>query len=195
MQAVDTRGFAFWSERVLAAVAHGVADAAVPDLARLAQVLARSPWWDGCPEAAAALRADAPGYRRMALRQAETAGDYAVLLIAWPAGHATPIHDHDGLWGIELVLDGVLQVESFAMEVAPALRLVPRDVVPLGIGDHTTFSDRDYAHRCRNLSAQRPALSLHVYGGALQRYGAYDQDGDGHWRRTTQQAELEPAGN
>jgi predicted metal-dependent enzyme (double-stranded beta helix superfamily) len=187
-------GAAIWTHRVLAAVAGNIGDGSPEEVAKLARVLARTPWWEGCPVATDALPDDAaPRYRRMPLRRPATAGDYSVLLIAWPPGHVTPIHDHDGLWGIELVLDGVLQVESFAMAMEPSLHLAARGAVPLGIGDYARFSDDDYAHRCRNLSAQRPALSLHVYGGALERFRTFDQDDRGRWDSVARCAELEPA--
>jgi Cysteine dioxygenase type I. len=180
-----------WAHRVLATVARSLGEGGRGDVAALADALASSPWWEGCPAADAL--AGAGRYRRLSLRQPQGADGYAVLLIAWPPGHATPIHDHDGLWGIELVLDGVLQVESFAIAVTPSLQLVPRQTTPLGIGDHAAFSDRDYAHRCRNLSVQRPALTLHVYGGALERYRAYDRDAAGRWDSVPQRTGLEPA--
>ena len=162
-----------WTHRVLATVARNLGEGGRGDVASLANSLAQSPWWEGCPTAASALGdAGANRYRRLSLRQPQGPEDYAVLLIAWPPGHATPIHDHDGLWGIELVLDGALQVESFAIAVTPSLQLVPRETTPLGIGDHAAFSDQDYAHRCRNLSARRPALTLHVFAGADNRCGS-----------------------
>lgn len=187
-------GAAIWTHRVLAAVAGNIGDGSPQEVAQLARVLARTPWWEGCPVATDALPDGvASRYRRIPLRRPSTAGDYSVLLIAWPPDHVTPIHDHDGLWGIELVLDGVLQVESFAMAMAPSLHLAACGAVPLGIGDYARFSDRDYAHRCRNLSAQRPALSLHVYGGALERFRTFDQDDRGRWGSAAHCTELEPA--
>jgi hypothetical protein len=132
-----------------------------------------------------AMRADAPRastpprgrYRRLLV-----AGDWthSCLLIQWPAAHRTPIHDHAGLWGIELVLDGVLEVEEFAL--AGGLEqpvLSPARTLMLGAGDAAVFTGRHYAHRCRNLSATRPALSLHVYGGELERYHAFEADPHG----------------
>ncbi|MGN6739462.1 cysteine dioxygenase [Dyella sp.] len=177
-----------WTHRVLAAIARSLGAGGRGDVAALAAVLAQSPWWEGCPSASSVER-----YRRLSLRPPQDSDDYAVLLIAWPPGHATPIHDHDGLWGIELVLDGVLQVEAFSIALDPSLRLVPRETAPLGVGDHARFSDRDYAHRCRNLSAQRPALTLHVYGGALDRYRTYHKSNAGSWDDIPQRAELELA--
>ena len=129
-----------------------------------------------------AMRADAPRaatlprgrYRRLLI-----AGDWthSCLLIQWPAAHRTPIHDHAGLWGIELVLDGVLEVEEFALDGEPARpALTPTRTLMLGAGDAAVFTGRHSAHRCRNLSATRPALSLHVYGGELERYHAFETD-------------------
>jgi hypothetical protein len=183
------RNTAAWTQRVLTAVERTIGDDGVADVAQLARILSRAPWWEGCPTSDDASFGDAdPRFRRASLRDAN---DCSVLLIAWPPGYVTPIHDHDGLWGIELVLDGVLQVESFTMTVTPALHLAPRDITLLGVGDHTTFTEEDYAHRCRNLSAQRPALSLHVYGGVLERYRAYDRNTEGRWDSAPQRAELE----
>ena len=191
MRNANHRDTAAWTRRVLTAVDHTIDDDGIADVAQLARILARAPWWEGCPTADdMALDGTDHRYRRLSLRDAN---DCSVLLIAWQPSHVTPIHDHDGLWGIELVLDGVLQVESFAMTVTPALQLAPRDVTLLGIGDHTTFTEEDYAHRCRNLSAQRPTLSLHVYGGVLERYRAYDRDTEGRWDSAPQRAELELA--
>ncbi|MBA2078935.1 cysteine dioxygenase family protein [Rhodanobacter sp. PCA2] len=185
---------AVWTHRVLAATARGVGDGRDVAVAQLTRSLAHAAWWEGCPAGADVFPAGTPPrYRRISLREPLYADDYSVLLIAWPPGHATPIHDHDGLWGLELVLDGILGVESYAIEVTPSVRLAPRGVTPLGIGDHATFSDADYAHRCRNLSAQRPALSLHVYGGALRRYRAFDQDAQGRWDSVPHRTELELA--
>lgn len=198
-KAIDS-GAAIWTHRTLAAIARSTRDSrsehhdGTMDVAYLARTLAQAPWWDGCPTAAEAAGGDGnPGYRRISLREPSVVDDYSVLLIVWPSGHVTPIHDHDGLWGLELVLDGVLQVESFAMTLTPTLHLAAGEVTPLGIGDHAAFSDIDYAHRCRNLSAQRPALSLHVYGGALKRYCAYDHDARGRWDSVPQRAALELA--
>ncbi len=46
----------------------------------------------------------------------------------------------------------------------------------LGPGDGTWFEgDESHAHRCRNLSNHDMALTLHVYGGDLAQYFAYEQ--------------------
>jgi len=119
---------------------------------------------------------------------------YSALLIAWPAGHRTPIHDHAGLWGIELVLDGALEVEEFAIGGETARpQLSARSTLLLGTGDAAVFSGHRYAHRCRNLSPTQPALSLHVYGGVLDRYHAFQADARGGFGTVAHRAGVDAA--
>ena len=90
------------------------------------------------------------------------------------------------------MLDGALEVEEFALGGDPdAPALAPTRRLMLGAGDAATFSGRRYAHRCRNLSATRPALSLHVYGGELDRYRAFHADAHGGHRAQAQHARID----
>lgn len=117
---------------------------------------------------------------------------YSALLISWPAAHRTPIHDHAGLWGIELVLDGALEVEEFALGGdLEQPTLTPSRALMLGVGDAAVFTGRRYAHRCKNLSSTRPAQSLHVYGGVLDRYHAFQAAPRGGYSARTQHARVD----
>ncbi len=136
-----------------------------------------------CPQADSLYAAsDISRYSRHQL-VAEPDIGYSCLLIQWPAGHATPLHDHDGLWGIELVLDGALQVEEFRKDESPGSDgLAHARTLVLGVGDAAAFADPRYVHRCRNLSARKPALSLHVYGGLLERFNTFEPDVAGRYQ-------------
>lgn len=141
-------------------------------------------------------RATAPEHDRYRRHLLAGGGDegHSCLLIEWPAAHRTPIHDHAGLWGIELVLDGALEVEEFALGGDLDRPLLTRTrALMLGAGDAAVFTGRRYAHRCRNLSATRPALSLHVYGGVLDRYRAFQADPRGGHSARTQHARIDAA--
>jgi hypothetical protein len=79
-------------------------------------------------------------------------------------------------------MTGALEVESFDKDDTDrSLRSIGRTW--LGPGDATWFEATDnHAHRCRNLSRHDTALTLHVYGGDLAQYLAYEQPGpSGHW--------------
>jgi predicted metal-dependent enzyme (double-stranded beta helix superfamily) len=184
---------ASWAQRILDTVDACIHENKPGDVQRLADILALASTWHGCPHTADVVDpASASSYRRIALTD-HVARGYEALLIVWPPGHATPIHDHDGLWGIEIMLDGVLEVEAFDLALQEHPHLVSRGVSVIGIGDHLAFSQADYAHRCRNLSSNRAAVSLHIYGGALDTYRSYHAEDEGRWTRKTHQTVREPA--
>ncbi|MFC4729024.1 cysteine dioxygenase [Coralloluteibacterium thermophilus] len=149
------------------------------ELAEALRDVARQP---DTPRADDRAFADGDGYRRFLLARLPHA---EALLIWWPPGYGTPVHDHDRLWGIELVLDGMLVVDEYAVQAgatgAEGLHLERRPSVRLPRGAARLFDDPGYAHACHNAFFDRPALSLHVYGGPLERYRRFERDGAG-WR-------------
>jgi hypothetical protein len=169
-----------WNKRILAAIEACLGKQGQVDVDSIAAVLSQVAAWPGCPRASTLSSAsEAPSYRRIPI-DTGNALNYEALLIVWPPEHATPIHDHDGLWGMEFVLDGVLEVESFQLLPQPPIHLERTRCQLVGVGDHIAFSLADYAHRCRNLSRNRQALSLHVYGGELNRYRSFAHK-QGQW--------------
>ena len=181
-----------WSS-VLRSVTSGLSGDLAPDeVNTLRDQLTELVWTDGCPRAESFFgHSQPPRYRRQLIAAAADGG-YTMLLIAWPPGYVTPLHDHAGLWGIELVLDGALQVEEFFSDgdaLAPTLQ--PQRALMLGSGDSAVFLDPAYVHRCRNMSLQQPALSLHVYGGVLDQYQSYVGVKDEQYRVSPQRAVLD----
>ena len=183
-----------WTQRILHYIDTSIGANKAVDVRRLADVLAPASMWQGCPHAEELFHdASSNGtYRRIPLTDGAKQG-YEALLIVWPPDHATPVHDHDGLWGIEFVLDGVLEVEAFDLSLQEHPHLVSREATILGVGDHVAFSDADYAHRCRNLSSNRPTLSLHIYGGELNTYRSFHPHDEGHWITNTHHTVREPS--
>lgn len=111
------------------------------------------------------------------LFECERENRYTGLIMVWPAGYATPIHDHAGLWGIELVLQGALGVDDHEFD---GERMHHVGTTVLEEGQSCAFlGTRGHAHRCTNLSARRAAVTLHVYGGLLDAYRNYEVARDG----------------
>ncbi|MEO5559832.1 MAG: cysteine dioxygenase family protein [Dokdonella sp.] len=111
------------------------------------------------------------------LYEREREGRYTGLMMVWPAGYSTPIHDHAGLWGIEMVLQGSLSVDDYELATHDGVQAQPRFVgaTVLAEGQSCAFAGTDgHAHRCTNLSARRPAVTLHVYGGLLDTYRNFE---------------------
>ena len=116
------------------------------------------------------------------LFEREREGRYTGLIMVWPAGYSTPIHDHDGLWGIEWVLQGALGVDDFEVvdrgDGYADTRFIGTTV--LEEGQSCAFlGTRGHAHRCSNLSSRRPAITLHLYGGLLEMYRNYESTRSG----------------
>ena len=175
--------------KTLRAIALEHASVADPDLASMARELGQVVHRNSSAIASRLvhLRQRGQGLGRWLLAQRGQPA-VSVMVMAWPANHRTPLHDHAGLWGLELTLVGALEVQSWRRDPnSGALRALGRDW--LGPGDGAWFEgDRNHLHRCRNLSQHETALTLHVYGGELTRYLAYEQAGSsGAWTRRPQQ--------
>ncbi len=117
------------------------------------------------------------------LFERESDGRYTGLIMVWPPGYSTPIHDHDGLWGIEWVLQGTLSVDDFEIVDeggGPQPRFVGTTL--LEEGQSCAFlGTRGHAHRCSNLSTRRAAITLHLYGGLLEMYRNYETTAGGRF--------------
>jgi predicted metal-dependent enzyme (double-stranded beta helix superfamily) len=172
------------------ALEHGAVEQ--PDLALMARELGSVVHRDAAALAdrLASLRMRQRGFERWLLAERRKPA-ISVLVMAWPPNHLTPVHDHAGLWGLEMTLHGALEVQSYARDPQSGdLRLQGRDW--LGPGDGTWFEgEPHHAHRCRNLSRHDTALTLHVYGGDLAQYFAYEQTGPaGSWIARPQRSAI-----
>lgn len=130
------------------------------------------------------------GFDRWLLARRSRPG-VSVLVMAWPPGYSLPSHDHGGLWGIEMSLYGAIEVESWSRtSTSEAWHLRGHDW--LGPGDATWFdAELPHMHRCRNLSRQETALTLHVYGGDLEDYTSYERVESGSfWQSLPQRARI-----
>ena len=172
------------------ALEHGCTEQ--PDLAVMARELGRSAHQDAQLLASrlGVLRRRQRGFERWLLAERNTP-PVTVMVMAWPPGHVTPIHDHAGVWGLEMALVGALEVQSYQRNADTGdLRLNGHDW--LGAGDSTWFDgDAEHVHRCRNLSRFDTALTLHVYGGDLATYSAYEHiESSGRWIARPQHGAL-----
>jgi 3-mercaptopropionate dioxygenase len=117
------------------------------------------------------------GYQQYLLH-VDSLEKFSVVSFVWGPGQKSPIHDHT-IWGIVAVLRGAELEQhyartkdgSFVEEGAPA-RLEAGQVTAVSpaIGDF---------HRVSNALADRPSVSIHVYGaniGAVRR-SVYEMDG------------------
>jgi predicted metal-dependent enzyme (double-stranded beta helix superfamily) len=117
------------------------------------------------------------GYQQYLLH-ADSRERFSVVSFVWGPGQKSPIHDHT-VWGIVSILRGAEIEQSFSrasdgrfMEYGAPVRLEKGEVTTVSpeIGDF---------HRVSNALADRPSISVHVYGaniGAVRR-SMYEPDG------------------
>ncbi len=163
-----------------------------PDLALMAREMGRVVHENASSisQELASLQARGPRFERWLLAERRSPA-LSALVTAWPPGHVTPVHDHGGLWGLEVVLVGALEVQSYVRDPSDG-NLLAQGRNWLGPGDATWFEgDPQHAHRCRNLSRHDTALTLHVYGGDLAQYFAYERaEPAGRWTAHPERAAI-----
>ncbi len=108
---------------------------------------------------------------------------FVVVGMTWGIGHASPLHDHAGLWGAEIVVDGTMSETLFTLLERAAdgryrfeagtHRIAEAGAVGLLI---PPLEYHDFSNVGTNV-----ARTLHVYGGDLTSSNAFARDPDGLW--------------
>lgn len=108
-------------------------------------------------------------YARRELYRSATHG-YSVVAMTWGPGQGTPVHDHSGLWCVEGVWDGQLEItqyelverdgEHFRFRAAGGMRAGPGSAGSL-------IPPHEY-HSIRNPSADAVAVSVHIYKAPME---------------------------
>ena len=127
----------------------------------LAHLIARDDW---LPQEFAQDQPD--GYRQYLL-YCDPLERFSVVSFVWLPGHRTPIHDHT-VWG----LVGVMRGEELCEEYGADLERRGTHPVPAGAVDRVSPRIGDI-HVVSNATADRTAVSIHVYGaniGAVRRH-------------------------
>jgi predicted metal-dependent enzyme (double-stranded beta helix superfamily) len=114
-------------------------------------------------------------------------GRYTVVVMTWGPGQKTALHDHAGIWCVECVVNGEMEVTQY--------ELLAQD------GDGYRFSEQARVAACRgsagclippfeyhtlaNAHHDRSSVTLHVYGGEMDHCHVFEPAGDGLYRRVT----------
>jgi mannose-6-phosphate isomerase-like protein (cupin superfamily) len=98
--------------------------------------------------------------------------DSEVWLLSWLPGQGTDLHDHGGSSGAFVVVRGALTEHTVAASPGGGPPRQRERLLPAGEG--RSFGPR-HIHRIVNAGLQ-PAVSLHVYGPALQEMTRYRVD-------------------
>jgi predicted metal-dependent enzyme (double-stranded beta helix superfamily) len=138
----------------------------------LAELVASDDW---LPAAFAA--ADSERYQQYLLH-CDSRERFSIVSFVWGPGQATPVHDHR-TWGLVGVLRGAELNEAFERDASGQLvaRGAPQRLERGAVG--AVSPQIGDLHRVSNAHADRPSISVHVYGaniGAVER-ATYDAAG------------------
>lgn len=133
-------------------------------------------------------------YARRELYRSEQHG-YCVVAMTWGPGQGTPIHDHAGMWCVEGVWSGALEVTQYEQveHADDRYRFQPVGAIQAGPGSAGSLIPPHEYHTIRNPSDNAVAVSLHIYSGNMTRCAVFQPLPEAHWyRRQDRQLGLDP---
>jgi predicted metal-dependent enzyme (double-stranded beta helix superfamily) len=117
-------------------------------------------------------------YARRELYRSDDLG-YCVVAMTWGPGQGTPIHDHCGMWCVEGVWSGELEVVQYERlaEQNGQYRFQPVGSIQAGPGSAGSLIPPHEYHTIRNPSEDTVAVSLHIYSGRMTQCATFKPAG------------------
>lgn|SRR5262245_18644353 len=111
---------------------------------------------------------EARSYARHLLYQDRKTG-FVIVAMVWGAGQRTAIHDHAGVWCVEGVYEGHIEVTRFNPigRMGKTVRFVQGEAIHAGVGACGALIPPVEYHRIANETGEK-AISVHVYGRDLK---------------------------
>ena len=107
---------------------------------------------------------------------------YSVVAMTWGPGQGTPLHDHAGLWCVEGVWLGELEITQYELleQADGRFRFRAAGGVHAGPGSAGSLIPPHEYHTIRNASEEAIAISLHVYQAEMAACARFHPQ-DGEW--------------
>ena len=95
---------------------------------------------------------------------------YSVVAMTWGPGQGTPVHDHSGLWCVEGVWGGQLEITQYELLERDGERFRFRAAggMQAGPGSAGSLIPPHEYHSIRNASSDAIAISLHIYKAPME---------------------------
>ena len=131
-------------------------------------------------------------YARRELYRSEDFG-YAVIAMTWGPGQGTLVHDHAGMWCVEGVWHGSLEITPYELveQQDERYRFESRGTMNVGPGSAGSLIPPHEYHTILNPSEDSTAVSLHIYRGAMTSCSVFRPNGDGWYARDQRQLSLD----
>jgi 3-mercaptopropionate dioxygenase len=123
-------------------------------------------------------------YARRLLHR-DPASRYTVVVMTWGEGQRTGLHDHAGIWCVECVVEGQMEVTQYDLAQADngAFRFERRSTVTADVGSAGCLIPPFEYHTLANKLPDRASVTLHVYGGEMDSCHVFEPRADGSYER------------
>ena len=131
-------------------------------------------------------------YARRELYRSENHG-YCIIAMTWGPGQGTAIHDHAGMWCVEGVWKGALEITPYELteQHDDRYRFESRGTMNVGPGSAGSLIPPHEYHTIRNPSDDDISITLHVYRGAMTQCSVFQPLADHWYRRDNRQLSLD----
>ena len=95
---------------------------------------------------------------------------YSVVAMTWGPGQGTPVHDHCGLWCVEGVWDGRLEITQYELleRDGDDFRFRAAGGMQAGPGSAGSLIPPHEYHSIRNSNDDQVAVSVHIYKAPME---------------------------
>jgi predicted metal-dependent enzyme (double-stranded beta helix superfamily) len=123
-------------------------------------------------------------YARRLLHRDDELG-YTAVVMTWGPGQKTGLHDHSGIWCVEGVIAGVMNVTRYDLveSAGDGYRFTEVEQVRAGVGSSGALIPPYEYHVLGNALADQTSVTLHIYGGEMDHCAIYEPEANGLWRR------------
>ena len=135
--------------------------------------------------------AEARSYARHLLYQDGKTG-FVIVAMVWGAGQRTAIHDHAGVWCVEGVYEGNIEVTRFNPigRMGKTVRFEEGEAIRAGVGACGALIPPVEYHRIANESREK-AISVHVYGRDLKVCNIFNPLGGDRYQREAKKMQYD----
>lgn len=114
-------------------------------------------------------------------------GRYTVVVMTWGPGQKTALHDHAGIWCVECVVDGEMEITQYELisDDGGNYRFTRQNCIAANRGAAGCLIPPFEYHTLANARPDRSSITMHVYGGDMDHCHVFEPSGDGLYRRVT----------
>ena len=133
-------------------------------------------------------------YARRLLHR-DPAGRYTVIAMIWGPGQGTPLHDHAGIWCVEGVYRGHINVTSYSVRGGDAeagvVQFAVEAEITAGVGEAGALIPPFEYHVLTNADLTT-SVTIHVYGGDMGHCHVFVPLSSGGFRREFRELQYTP---